>query len=207
MLFTALTSLFVGQTIYLIWSGRMRVPLGLALLLAWWVVGEWAMQTHSTKFIETNAVAVWRLLTYLGFAVLLAFEDRLIVPRSVAFIAATSYSVYLLQEPFGWTPLEFTTSAIGYPLALVLAIVMTLVASSLCYILVERPSQKMARALIRHQHPRERCPVPSRSNMLLTVTAAVVVERRLQRQPVNSLKAPRSNYPAMALRISSAIIS
>lgn len=158
VLFTALTSLFVGQTIYLIWSGRMRVPLGLALLLAWWVVGEWAMQTHSTKFIETNAVAVWRLLTYLGFAVLLAFEDRLIVPRWVAFIAATSYSVYLLQEPFGWTPLEFTTLAIGYPLALVLAIVMTLVASSLCYIVVERPSQKMARVLVKTATPQRAAP-------------------------------------------------
>lgn len=147
-----LVPLFVGQTIYLGWSGRMSRTLTLCLLVVWWIVDMWAMQTQSPKFLEANAVPVWRILTYLTFALLLSVEDKLPLPRAVAFIGAISYSIYLLRLAIGYAPLEFTTSVVGYPLALAVAVAATLLASWPSYRAVEQPSQRLARRLLKW-HP------------------------------------------------------
>jgi peptidoglycan/LPS O-acetylase OafA/YrhL len=167
-LFVLLAPLFFGQAVYLGWSDRISKTWMVAVLLAWWLVGEIGLQAYgSSTYLAANAVSVWRGLAYLSFGLILALEVELHVPRFVSFIAACSYSIYLLHLPLGYLPMWHVTKLIGYPLALAIALAATFLGSWLSYRYVEIPFQGVGRALIKRmqatfaQKPAQSWPLPS----------------------------------------------
>jgi peptidoglycan/LPS O-acetylase OafA/YrhL len=147
-LLTLCAPLFVGQAIYLRWAGKIGGSTTIAFLAAWLILGEWAVQTHSARYIAQYPVAIWRVLAYLVFGLLLALEAKLGMQRIVMLSSEISYSLYLLHVPVGYGFLSLTVPFIPYPIALVLALTATWFASWGSYKVIERPSQQLARTLI-----------------------------------------------------------
>jgi peptidoglycan/LPS O-acetylase OafA/YrhL len=74
------------------------------------------------------------------------------LPRPLRFTGDISYSMYLFHVPVGMLTLFWTTShGLRFSVAFVVAIAAVVAASWASYRLVERPSQKLARALTSHR--------------------------------------------------------
>jgi peptidoglycan/LPS O-acetylase OafA/YrhL len=144
----SIACLFAAQVLYLGWSGHFDRRLMLVLLVAWWIIDQWAFRTRSANWFASNAVFVWHTLAFLIFGLLLALDDRLPVPKLVGTAADMSYSVFLLHVPVGFIVLVPLTPLIGFTPAIILALGAIIAASWCSYRTIERPSQRLARSLV-----------------------------------------------------------
>jgi peptidoglycan/LPS O-acetylase OafA/YrhL len=64
-------------------------------------------------------------------------------------IAAASYSIYLLHDPIGRTIIALLQEKIGYSASLIISLTLISLAALASLVFVERPSQTVARRLIR----------------------------------------------------------
>lgn len=71
------------------------------------------------------------------------------IPEPLKFFGDISYSMYLLHIPVGFFILITCTASLGFTSSLILAFCATVFASWLSYKMVEKPSQSLARAIVR----------------------------------------------------------
>jgi len=146
---TYLPILMMGQTVYW-WLARRRLsaPWGFAYLAAAYAVFLWGVRTIHPDFLPvTNSYLVsiaYALLLFVGL-----LHIRLPERRLVRFLSDTSYSVYLLHGIVGWAVLGALMTRAPLTVAIPLAAAASLAASFATYLLIERPSQRLARRLTR----------------------------------------------------------
>jgi len=139
-----------GQVVWLRWSHRVGTVHFALLTAATWVVFVRGMEIMRPGFLDaTNSYGVTLALTWAVFVFALLSEHRLRPSRLVAYLAARSYSVYLLHGPLGLLTLDWVGPHVPYTVALVLALGVTAGASELLYRLVETPARRLARRVKR----------------------------------------------------------
>lgn len=144
---TYLPILMMGQTVYW-WLARRRLsaPWGFAYLAAAYGVFLWGVRTIHPDFLPvTNSYLVsiaYALLLFVGL-----LHIRLPERRLVRFLSDTSYSVYLLHGIVGWVVLEALMTRAPLTVAIPLAAAASLAASLVTYLIIEKPSQRLARRL------------------------------------------------------------
>src|SRR6185369_4649483 len=121
---------------------------GFAYLAAAYAVFLWGVRTIHPDFLPvTNSYLVsiaYALLLFVGL-----LHIRLPERRLVRFLSDTSYSVYLLHGIVGWAVLGALMTRAPLTVAIPLAATASLAASFVTHLLIERPSQRLARRLTR----------------------------------------------------------
>ena len=142
-----LPALLLGQITWAAWS--RRVPWATAIALGAAAVAEYAF-ADAPGLGRQPAVYHYDLNLALGFAVFTAAllaEQRLRPVRAIRWVADRSYSLYLLHGVLGVVVLNALAPLIGYPGALVAAIVGTALGADAAFRWVERPCMRQARRL------------------------------------------------------------
>ena len=137
--------LLLGQICWAVWSKRIPFRLGAVFGIAAWLIFVWAGDRDMGRLDGgyDSAVGIALLL----FIVLLLAEDRLRPNRGISFLANRSYSIYLLHRIVALPLMAFLYPRMPAPLAIVCAIIATMMVVELSYQGIERPSQRLARHL------------------------------------------------------------
>jgi peptidoglycan/LPS O-acetylase OafA/YrhL len=139
--------LVMGQTIY--WwlqARRLSAPMGLAYLTAAASVFLWFVRTARPQFAPAgSSYAVSVAYALLLFVVLM--KAKLPERRLVRFLSETSYSVYLLHAIIGAQLLGVLMTRIPLGAAIFIGAAASLASAWVTYLLVERPTQRLARRL------------------------------------------------------------
>ncbi|MDD2746869.1 MAG: acyltransferase [Acidithiobacillus ferrooxidans] len=141
-----LTFLFLGVCLYFFWAGRIG-----RWSFVFASIAFWGLFLHGTAHIVAQApytltgYGVSYGLAWLLFALLLLVEGRVRPWAALTRIGDISYSLYLYHGAAGLVLLSLLTPALGYPIALALALIAAVTCSWLSWRYVERPSQGLAR--------------------------------------------------------------
>jgi peptidoglycan/LPS O-acetylase OafA/YrhL len=141
--------LVMGQIVYW-WLERKAIPavLGFGYLAAAWAVFLYGLRAIQPNFLPvTNSYMISVAYALLLFVALM--HVRLPQWRIVRFLSDTSYSIYLMHGIVGWQLLIFLMPRLPLILAITVAAAASLGSATLCFWLVERPTQKLARRLTR----------------------------------------------------------
>jgi len=138
----------LGRAIWLRWSSRISVGHFALLSIASWCVFVWAVDRRQPdSFDPGNSYGVSMGLAYGVFVVALLLEPTIRRRWYVTWVSERSYSIYLLHLYTGVLVLDALSGHAPYTLALVLALLATIVASEFTYRFVERPMRRFARGL------------------------------------------------------------
>ncbi|MGX7681466.1 acyltransferase family protein [Jatrophihabitans sp. DSM 45814] len=160
--------LMLGQILWLMWSTRITVWHGVLLSVAAWIEFVVGLERLQPTFLTSaNSYGVSVAIAYGAFVLAMLMNDRFPQPRIALFLANRSYSLYLLHGPIALFVLDATIGRFGFTASLVLAAAALLLSTELCYQLVERPSQRLAKLLTRRTASRPQTVAPS------TLTATV----------------------------------
>jgi peptidoglycan/LPS O-acetylase OafA/YrhL len=146
--------LVMGQIIY--WwleRGRLSAFWGFGYLAAasgLFLLGVRAVNAAFEPVTNSYVISV----AYAVLLFLVLRTARLPESRIVRFLSETSYSLYLMHGIVGYRLLGVLLPRIGAPAAVALAIAASLASASLTYLLVERPTLKLARRLTSPPPPR-----------------------------------------------------
>jgi len=139
--------LVMGQTVY--WwlqKRRLSAPLGLAYLAASAAIFLWFVRAMRPEFLPaSNSYLVSVAYALLLFIALL--YARLPEQRIVRFLSETSYSVYLMHAIVGAQTLGFLMTRIPLGGAILAGAVASLASAWVTYLVVEKPTQRLARRL------------------------------------------------------------
>ncbi len=142
--------LIFGQIIYYFWSKRIDWrSFGVLAFLCYVVILYGLHWVDPTFYPAANSAAISFIYALLIFGGLLLVNDQLKAPRIVRFLSVISYSLYLYHYVVGSLLLVILIPTIGYTLALPIAIAASVGVAYLSWRFVEKPSQQVARALIR----------------------------------------------------------
>ena len=188
--------LLIGQATYWVWSGRAKFwQFALVAAACYFVFVCGLGGVFAIFFPAGNSYGVSAAYAYLLFLVALALNDRLCLPRWIEFYSTISYSLYLLHLPVGFFVLTFLVPRIGYAWAIVPTMVIVTLVSYASWRLVEDPSQKIARRLLKRAPGR---PAPRANWAYATAVAAVFVATSIcfvllgppRHRPISSLLMP-----------------
>lgn len=139
-----------GMTIYLLYTRRIRSWAGALLLAGAWLTLVLAQHRTNPQLADPAAsylsdVAIGGLV----FGLVLLLEGRLKPFRALTVLANRSYSIYLTHLTAGGTVLALWVDVahLPYTPGLLIALVVTAVATELLHRLVERPSQRLGRRI------------------------------------------------------------
>jgi peptidoglycan/LPS O-acetylase OafA/YrhL len=151
--------LLVGRAIYLWTAGIIRpivavlnAALGLLLYASFTErLAPGLIRGVTSPTAEPYYTYAYALIIFLG---LMSWAPRRTV-QPFTLLGDISYSLYLLHVPVGFATFELT-SRWGFPpdLMIASAIAASILAAWLCYQLVERPSQRVARSILRQRKDR-----------------------------------------------------
>lgn len=139
------SAVILGQVVWAVWSRRLARWAGVGLGLACWIVFLWGDATGYGRYDDSYPLTLCLALLLL-ITVLLA-EDRIRPSRVVTWLASRSYGTYLLHQAVAFSVLAATQSWNRW-LAAVLAIGCTFVAVEILHRIVERPTHRLAPALV-----------------------------------------------------------
>jgi len=147
-IFVFVPLVLLGRAIWLRWSSRISVGHFALLSIASWCVFVWAVDRRQPdSFDPGNSYGVSMGLAYGVFVVALLLEPTIRRRWYVTWVSERSYSIYLLHLYTGVLVLDALSGHAPYTLALVLALLATIVASEFTYRFVERPMRRFARGL------------------------------------------------------------
>lgn len=131
----------VGAALYYLWAGRVGVVLGVGLVALSLAAFGWSTSWPGMGYA---------FLISLGYATLLfcagmALGGRVRVPRAVSWVGTVSYSIYLVHFPLSVAMLQ-NPQTYWRDVAICLCVIAF--AAWVCWLLVERPSQTVARWLL-----------------------------------------------------------
>jgi peptidoglycan/LPS O-acetylase OafA/YrhL len=144
--------LLLGQICWAVWSGRIRFRYGALMGTAAWLIFVWAGNRDMGRLDHGYDSAV--CIALLLFVALLLAEDHLRPTRAVSFLADRSYSIYLIHWFVALPLMAGLYPTVPAWLAIVCAVVATLMVVELSYRGIERPSQRLARRLTRRREGR-----------------------------------------------------
>ena len=148
--YTLLVPLFWGQALYLAYAGRISWKWFAAIWVALYALQAWSLPViHPDYLLAQPAGLVSKVGAFAIVAALLVFERQLSLPRVVNWCAEISYSLYLNHAVLGFALLGLLLPLVGYELALAATMVVVLGLSWASWKWIERPSQRLARRLIR----------------------------------------------------------
>jgi peptidoglycan/LPS O-acetylase OafA/YrhL len=139
--------LVMGQTLYW-WLERKRLsaPMGLAYLAASAAIFQWYVKAMRPEFFPfSNSYLVSVIYAVLLFVALR--RVRLPELRVVRFLSDSSYSVYLMHAIIGAQVLGFLMTRIPLGWAILSGAAASLAAAWASHLLIEKPTQKLARDL------------------------------------------------------------
>lgn len=139
--------LLIGQIVWAVWAGRVPLWAGALLGAASWVLYVWSGGRDMGRI--DNAYELTLLIALLLFVLGVLAEPGLRMTRPVAFLADRSYSIYLMHGLVAFPVMDAVFTVAPAAVAVAVGLVAIVVASDLSYRLVERPSQRLARSLLR----------------------------------------------------------
>lgn len=141
--------LLLGQLVYLRWVRRITVIEYAVLTLGTYLVAVFGIRRIHTAFLPAdNSYMISVGFAFVIFIGALAFEERIRMPRFLAFTSDVSYSLYLLHGVIGYLVLDELVGRIPFTAALFVAVSSGLAVAWLSHRVVEQPSQRLARQLI-----------------------------------------------------------
>jgi len=148
--------LIVGQVTYFLYSKAIGVKAFFVLLLLVYAVMLAGIQLIHVAFLPANnSYLISFSYAYFIFVMLLVFKDKLRVPLFVQRLADSSYSIYLLHGTIGGAFIALMAkhtsghSMVTVTLISLLAAAVSITAAWIFFLLVEKPSIKVARNLCR----------------------------------------------------------
>jgi peptidoglycan/LPS O-acetylase OafA/YrhL len=140
-----LPALLLGQVVWAVWSRRVPLWTGLLFGAVAWIEYVWAgapgMGREDTAYDHNLALG-------LGvFIVALLVEPKLRPARWISYLADRSYSLYLLHGLLAFAVMNVLYPKVGFPVAVVVGLVVTMLGVEAGYRWVERPSMRLARRL------------------------------------------------------------
>jgi len=148
--------LIVGQVTYFLYSRAIGVKVFFALLLLVYVATLFGIKLIHVAFLPVNnSYLINFVYAYFIFVLLLIYKDKLRVPVFVQRLADSSYSIYLLHGAIGGTVIVLMArhtsnhSIAIVTLTSILAAVLSILGAWVFFLLVEKPSIKVARNLCR----------------------------------------------------------
>lgn len=139
--------LLLGQICWAVWSKRIPFRVGALFGVASWLIFVWAGNRDMGRLDHGYDSAV--CIALLLFVALLLAEDHLKPSRGISYLADRSYSIYLIHWFVALPVMAYLYPHIPAWLAIICAIAATLLVVELSYRGIERPSQRLARALTR----------------------------------------------------------
>ncbi len=137
--------LLVGQLFYYHQRKRITTPIFLLLVCLQFALIQWGIRSIHTAFLSTgNSYLINFVFAFALFSVVAMSNQKTIkgLPKR---IAEMSYSLYLLHGSVGIGMLSILHSHLPYLPSLLIAIGITLGIAWLSFLLIEKPTQKMAR--------------------------------------------------------------
>ena len=130
------------------------------LAIATYAVTVYGIRTIHTTFLPAdNSYMVSFMYAFLVFVIGLLLEAIIRVPRFMQLTADMSYSLYLFHGFVGFFVLDLLTPQLNLTLAIALTFAVILGVAFLSYRWVERPSQALARWIIKRTPQRAPKPV------------------------------------------------
>jgi peptidoglycan/LPS O-acetylase OafA/YrhL len=140
-----LPALLIGQAIWAVWSRRIPLWAGLVFAAVAWIEYVWAgapgMGREDTAYDHNLALGIG------VFVVALLVEPKLRPKKWISYLADRSYSLYLLHGLLAFAVMNVLYPKVGFPVALVVGLVVTMLGVEAGYRWVERPSMRLARRL------------------------------------------------------------
>ncbi|MGH3794332.1 MAG: acyltransferase family protein [Pseudonocardiaceae bacterium] len=145
--FSYLPVLLLGQIVWAVWSRRAPLWAGVALGITTWLLYVWAGSREMGRI--DDAYELTAVIALLIFLIGLLAEPRLRLSRPMAFLADRSYSIYLVHGLVAFPVMDLLLPVTPLVVAVAGGILVVVVVADLNYRLVERPSQRLARMLLR----------------------------------------------------------
>lgn len=142
-----LPALLLGQIVWAAWS--RRIPLWMAVVFGAgaWTEYVWAglpgLGRDDAAFDHNLAFGL------VIFVLAVLVEPRLRPVRWIGYLADRSYSLYLLHGLLAFAAMNLLYPRIGFPIALVVGVGVTVLGADASYRWVERPGMRLARRLAR----------------------------------------------------------
>lgn len=142
--------LVLGQLLWLRWASKIGWGTFIALSLGCWVIFIRGLEVYQPRWLDpAESYGPSILLGYALFAFMLSRNATIRTPRVVRFLAERGYSIYLFHAPIGRLVLDRLDGRLPFTIMMLLTCVSILLVVEVVYRCVERPSQRLARTLVR----------------------------------------------------------
>lgn len=182
-LFSVCTSflpiILIGQIIWAVHSGRVRLPLGFALGVVAWLEYVWADWLGLGR--QNNAYNLALAYAVLLFGIGLMVERRLRSRQWITFLSERSYEIYLLHGAVLFPALDLLTRWVPFLVALPVGLLIMMGVVEVVYQVVDRPARRLGGMLARRlpgprKPARRPAPVRPRADPGADPDAATAVE-------------------------------
>jgi peptidoglycan/LPS O-acetylase OafA/YrhL len=142
--------LLSGQALYFLWAKKINFKVYLLLFIIDYIIIIQGIRNINKQFYpENNSYGVSFIYVYLLFIICICLERYLKIPAFLRFYSKISYSIYLYHGAIGLIILDLLYKRIGFVPALIIACAIVTIVSYLSWRFTERPSQKLARNLVK----------------------------------------------------------
>lgn len=131
----------VGAALYYLWAGRVGAVPSVGLVVLALAAFGWSTASPGMGYSFLISLGYATLL----FCAAMATSEKVRIPRAVAWVGAVSYSIYLIHFPLSVAMLQNPQT---YWRDVMICLGLIAVAAWMCWLLVERPSQRAARWLL-----------------------------------------------------------
>jgi peptidoglycan/LPS O-acetylase OafA/YrhL len=143
--------MLIGQAIYFYWAGGLSGPRALFFGLFCYLVIVFGLYRIHTEFLQMDHSRILPLMIALAvFVWALVYGQKLGLHRVSRFFSDISYSLYLVQGPFGLLLIFKLHPLIGYGNAAAIALVAVLLIAYLMHRFIERPTIEIGRRISNH---------------------------------------------------------
>lgn len=145
--------LIFGQILYYIWMKKITMRQFVVFsVINYYIMIKDTIIFNPTYYEAGNLYGVSFVYAYLLFIIALLLNEKIILSKSIKFIANISYSLYLNHSTVGGVILSMLYVKIGFSLAFICAIIMVFLFGYISYRFIERPSIKFISTLIKNRH-------------------------------------------------------
>ena len=142
--------LVLGQLLWLRWTDKVGWATFFVLSLSCWVIFVRGLEVYQPRWLDpAQAYGPSVLLGYAVFAFMLTRNATIRTPRVVRFLAERGYSIYLFHWPVGRFVLDHLFGRLPFTIVVLVVCASILLVVEVVYRFVERPSQRLARILVR----------------------------------------------------------
>jgi len=152
------TAVVLGQVVWAVWTQRLPLWAGVGLGLGCWLIFLWGDALGYGRSGDAYPLTLFVALLIMVIALLVG--EHLRPHRVVTWLAARSYSTYLLHQTVAFSVLAATLSWSRWVAGL-FALGCTFVAVEIMHRTVERPARRLGLALLRWSRSRGRTTPPS----------------------------------------------